>query len=307
MDNLFIYRDETEGKVGIGKLPSDLQSILHEVSKEYYNMIPDKSAPTYHTWYEDMPLSIKSKIEKVQKNKFWDKLCDGSENCIRISASEMDELYYSNPQNDLDKINLYGATGNYIIHRDCFFNFDGIRFYRIIIGLTDGNDNVITRFPNLDVGHKINFGDYIVFDFDKSTHQVIKEKQTFTPRILFKIHFIVCENCKHSKEYVETIKQLYLYYEFSTRYIMQTGTDPETFYQFFWGMFCHYTTNNDFTKYGILFIICITVIVLKFVFKIKLIYKNLSKIIKYIFLSLIIVYLLIVLFYWLRYQLFGIR
>jgi hypothetical protein len=306
MDSLFTYRDEIEGKVGIGRLPNELQPILDNISKEYYNIIPDKNKSTYHTWYEDMPSNIKSNVEKIQKCDFWNKLCDGSEKCQKISASEMDELYYSNPKNNLDKINLYGASGNYDIHKDCIYNFNGIKFYRIIIGLTDGNDNIITYFNNIDIGHKINSGDYIVFDFDKSTHQVIKDKQKLTPRILLKIHYIVCENCKYSKEYVETIKIWYLYYEFITRYFMQVGTDPESLYQFFWGLFCQYYMNS-YTKYIILFIIITTIIAIKFLFKIKLVYKNISKIIKYLLLSLTSIYLLVVIFYWLRYQLLGIR
>jgi hypothetical protein len=306
MNLLFTYRDEIEGKVGIGKLPNDLQTILDNISKDYYNIIPDKNASTYHTWYEDMPSNIKSKVEFIQKNNFWNKLCDGSEKCVKISANEMDELYYSNPKNNLDKINLYGASGNYDIHKDCIYNFNGINFYRIIIGLTDGNDNIITYFNNLDVGHKLNTGDYIVFDFDKSTHQVIKDKQKLTPRILLKIHYIVCENCKYSKYQVETIKKFYLYYEFITRYFMKLGTDPETLYGFFWGLFCQYYMNN-YTKYIILFIILITIIIIKYLLKIKLIYKNISKIIKYVLFLLTIIYLLIVLFYWLRYKLSGIR
>jgi len=306
MDSLFIYRDKIEGKVGIGRLPNDLQDILDDISKEYYSIIPDKNASTYHTWYEDMPYHIKSKVEQIQKNNFWNKLCDGSEKCVKISANEMDELYYSNPKNNLDKINLYGASSNYDIHKDCIYNFNGIKFYRIIIGLTNGNDNIITYFNNLDIGHKINSGDYIVFDFDKSTHQVIKDKQKFTPRILLKIHYIVCENCKYSKEYVETIKKCYLYYEYITRYIMKTGTDPKTFYQFFMGLSCQFFYTK-YIEYIILFIIITTIIAIKFLFKIKLVYKNISKIIKYVLFSLTFIYLLIVLFYWLRYKLLGIR
>ena len=306
VDSLFTHRDEIEGKIGIGRVPNELQSILDNISKEYYNIIPDKNKSTYHTWYEDMPSNIKSNVEKIQKSDFWNKLCDGSEKCQIISASEMDELYYSNPKNNLDKINLYGASGNYDIHKDCIYNFNGIKFYRIIIGLTDGNDNIITYFNNIDIGHKINSGDYIVFDFDKTTHQVIKDKQKITPRILLKIHFIVCENCKYSKEYVEKIKKWYLYYEFITRYIMQVGTDPESLYQFFWGLFCQYYMNR-YTKYIILFIIITTIIAIKFLFKIKLVYKNISKIIKYNLLSLTSIYLLLVIFYWLRYKLLGIR
>jgi len=307
MNSLFIYRDDIEGKVGIGKLPNDLQSILDDISKEYYNIIPDKNVSTYHTWYNNMPPTIKSKVERIQKNDFWNKLCDSSEKCVKISANEIDELYYSNPKNNLDKINLYGASGNYVIHRDnVWFNFPGINFYRVIIGLTNGNDNIITYFNNLDIGHKINSGDYIVFDFDKTTHQVIKEKQELTPRILLKLHFLISENNNYSKKYLNFVKNLYLNYEFITRYVMETGTDPETYFEFFCGLLVQFW-DIPITKYIIFFIIIILVIILKFILKIKLIYKNISKIIKYVSFSLITIYIIIVFFYWIRYKLFGIK
>lgn len=306
MNNLFTYRDDIEGKVGIGKLPNELQSSLDDISKEYYNTIPDKNVSTYHTWHCDLPHSIKNKVEKIQQHVFWNKLCDGSEKCVKINANELDELYYSNPENNLDNINLYGATGNYDVHKDCIFNFNGIKFYRVLVGLTDGNDNIITHFKNLNVGHKINFGDYVVFDFDKTTHQVIKDKEELTPRILLKLHYIVCENCNYSINYIENIKKLYFFYEIVTRYFMQVGTNPETLYQFFCGLLIQYHM-KWYTKYLMLLISCIAIIILKFVFKIKLIYKNVSKIIKCIFISLFSIYLPIVLFYWIRYKLFGIR
>jgi hypothetical protein len=307
MDSLFTYRDEIEGKVGIGRLPNELQSILDNISKEYYNIIPDKNKSTYHTWYEDMPSNIKSNVEKIQKCDFWNKLCDGSEKCQKISASEMDELYYSNPKNNLDKINLYGASGNYVIHRDnVWFNFSGIKFYRVIIGLTNGNDNIITYFNNLDIGHKINSGDYIVFDFDKTTHQVIKEKNGNTPRILLKLHFLVSEINSYSKQYLNFVKNCYLNYEFITRYCMETGTDPETYFEFFCGLLVQYF-DIPITKYVVFFIIIVLILILNFILKIKLIYKNISKIIKYILVSLSIIYLVIVFVYWIRYKLFKIK
>ena len=37
MDSLFTYRDEIEGKVGIGRLPNELQSILDNISKEFFS------------------------------------------------------------------------------------------------------------------------------------------------------------------------------------------------------------------------------------------------------------------------------
>jgi hypothetical protein len=304
--SLFTYRDDIEGKVGIGKLPNELQSVLDDISKEYYNIIPDKNASTYHTWYDDMPPTIKSKVEQIQKSDFWNKLCDGNEKCVKISANEMDELYYSNPKNNLDKINLYGAS-NYYIHKDCIYNFDGIKFYRIIIGLSDGNDNIITKFVNLDISHKINKGDYLLFDFDKTYHQVIKTKTNInTPRTLLKIHYIICENCKYSKQHVANIKNFYLYYEYITRNIMNYGTEPEGFFNFFIGLLVQYFF-TPYIQYIILFITLIIIIIIKIVFDIKLIYKNLSKIITYILFSLLFIYLFIVLFYWLRYKIFGIR
>ncbi len=306
MDSLFTYRDDIEGKVGIGKLPNELQAILDDISTEYYNIIPDIHASTHHVWYKDMSPNIKSKVEKLQKHAFWNKLCDGSKKCVRNNANEMDELYYSNPKNNINKNNLYGASSNYDIHKDCIFNFHGIRFYRILIGLTDGNDNIITNFNNLKTGHKINAGDYIVFDFDKTTHQVIKENNKATPRIMLKLHYIVCEDCKYSKEYLETIKNIYLYYENITRYIMKTGTDPETFYEFFMGLGCQYFY-TPYIQYMILLIILIVIIILNYVFEIKLIYKNISKLTQNILVSLVFTYLLIVAFYWSRYNLLGIR
>ena len=197
---------------------------------------------------------------------------------------------------------MYGASGNYDIHKDCIFNFDGVKFYRVLIGLTDGNDNITTYFKNLNVGHKINSGDYIVFDFDNSEHQVIKEKPGSTPRILLKLHYIVCENCKHSPKRIETIKNMYIYYEFITRYVMQFGTDPKTFSQFFVGLFCQFYMNKN-TIYVLLSIIVITT----FLLNIKLIPKNLTKILKYNLMVLSLIYFIIVLFFYFRYKLLGIK
>jgi len=306
MNSVFSYRDDIEGKIGIGKLPQTLQNKLDIIAKEYSAIIPDKNASTHHVWYDHMPDSIKQKVTELQDDSFWNKLCDGSKKCVKINASEMDELYYSNPKNNLDKINLYGAVSNYDIHRDCFFNFNGIKFYRILIGLTNGNNNIITYFNNFNKGHKLNKGDFIVFDFDNTTHQVIKEKEIETPRMMLKLHYIVCEDCTNSTQYINIIKNVYLQYEYITRYIMQTGTDPKTFYQFFIGLLCQYTY-TPYILYVLLLIIMLTVIILKYVFKIKLIYKNVYKIIKYNLLTLTGIYISIVTFYWGRFQLYGIK
>lgn len=306
MKNIFNYKDDIEGKIGIGKLPKNLEIILDDISKEYTELIPNKKASTYHTWYCNMLPSIKKKVEKIQNHKFWNNLCDGNTNCRLFNTNEVDELYYSNPSNHLDKINLYGTVSNYGIHQDGIYNFTGIKYYRVIIGLTNGNDNIITYFNKFKVGKKINKGDYIVFDFDKSTHQVIKDTEKLTPRILLKLHFIVCENAEYSLEYIELIKQLYLYYEFITRNIVKIGTDPKTYLQFFLGLACQYFYTPSI-KYIIVFLSAITVFNLKYFYNIELVFSNILFILKYIFVSLSGVYLLVVLFYWARYQIFKIR
>lgn len=290
MDTLFTHKDRREGNIGIGKVPFS-PTLLKEISEEYYKLIPNKDASTYHTWYGDMPPSIKQRVSEIQKSGFWNKLCDNNEKSVIINASEMDEIYYSNPKNNLDKINLYGGSGNYDIHRDCIYNFNGIKFYRVIIGLTGGNDNIVTYFNNFGVGHKLNLGDYIVFDFDKTTHQVLKLEEKLTPRIILKIHYLVCENNNYSKEYLEFVKRMYLNFEFVTRHFMQIGTDPETFYQFFWGLFCQFYMNKN-TKFILPFLIIILFILLKPT---------------HVPISLILIYIIIVMFYFMRYKLTGFK
>lgn len=303
MSDIFTYRDDKEGKVGIGKLPLELQYKLKEIAKEYNSIIPDKNASTHHIWFDDMPQNIKSNVEIIQNHNFWKKLCDNTNKCIIENVNDMDEIYYSNPKNNYNKINLYGATSNYDVHKDCIFNFNGIKFYRVLIGLSNNNSNMITYFNNLKTGHKINSGDYIVFDFDKSTHQVIKDTEKKTPRILLKLHYIVCENCKYNENYVKFIKQIYINYEYITRYIMKNGTDPKTFTGFFFGLMAtiFYQQNIEYILFLLIFII---IVCIRFIMKIKFFYKNMSIFVGYTFSILIIMYFILVLTFWVQYKLY---
>jgi len=173
--------------------------------------------------------------------------------------------------------------------------------------LTDDNKNITTKFTNLGVEHKINKNDYVLFDFSRTTHQVKKDDQTTnTPRTILKLHFLVFENDDYSDNYIYFIKSYFIYYDIITRYILKTGTDPKTYYQFLIGMLTH-LFYYPYTGYMVVFIILFIIVILNVLFKIKLIYKNITKIIKYVLFSLISIYLLIILFYWLRYKLSGIR
>jgi hypothetical protein len=259
-NDVITHRDDRDGKVGIGKIPVELHPILDNISTEYYVKIPDKNASTYHTYYKDLTSNVKENFDKIQYNDFWNNICDNASNCIQQCVTEMNEIYYSNPKPHFEKTNLYGAAANLIPHRDCLlYNFVGIHFYRIIIGLTDNNDDTATEFINLHLEHKINRGDYMLFDFDRTLHQVTKTGLQETPRILLKLHFIVCENCKYSENYVEFVTYFYKYYYFVARYTEQIGTDPKTFTGFFFGLMWEWPFYTEFKYISILLFLSIFV------------------------------------------------
>jgi len=305
--DIFTIIDDKEGKVGIGRLPNNLLDNLDYIQSEYEKIIPDKNISTYHTWYDVIPINIKNKIDDIKNDIFWKKICDDDNKCIVLNITEMDELYYSNPKNNLQNINLYGETANYKIHIDNeSFHFSGVHLYRVLIGLSS-NNNVITRFTKLNLSHKINKGDYIIFDFDKTEHQVIKEREELTPRIMLKLHYLVCENCKYSKDYLEFIKKCYILYDYITRYFLKHGSNPTTFYGFFIGVLQIYPLREPEVKVNLILICLIILILINYIYKIELNIANIPILIKYLLLYLIFAYLLVVCFFWSRYKLFNIK
>ena len=307
MQSVFTYRDTIEGKVGIGKLPENLNNTLEQILIEYNNLIPDTSVTTYHTYYNDLTDSLKKNFNKIQYNSFWNSVCDNSNKCIVQPVFEMNEIYYSNPKPNFKNLNLYGAAANLVPHRDCIlYNFNNIRFYRIIIGMTDDNNDTITEFINLNMEHKINKGDYMIFDFDRTLHQVKKTGEVETPRILLKLHFIVCENCVFSKNYVDFISFFYKYYYYIARYTEQIGTDPTTFMGFFFGIMWEYPLFPNF-KWMVIFLCISNLVMLNQVYKIKFAYKNILSLVFYSGLNLSSIYVIVVSFYYFRYVLFGIK
>jgi hypothetical protein len=285
----FTYKDDKEGNVAIGILPDRLITILDNIKIVIPEVAKNKS--TFHSWYDNMEPQIKEQIDLLKNDEHWNQLNDGKL-CEKINVNEMDELYISNPPNNLASKNLYGAAGNFDIHRDCIlFKFSGIRFYRVLIGLTNNNSNIVTHFNKSNLSHKINRNDYIAFDFNRTTHQVIKETNVNTERSMLKLHFLICENSSnYSKRYIQCIKQLYIYYEYIFRYINETGTDPITYYQFFLGTLYQFGMKS-YTKYVVL--------------GLYILFKLMH--IKYSVLTISGLYLLMVLCYWLRYNLFLIR
>lgn len=248
--NIFNKTNKNKGFIGIGKLPPETYSTIENLANEYILFIPDKSKTTFHTYYTELPKSLKNGFNKIQYHSIWNGICGNTKSCILHPVIEMNEIYYSNPKPSFTG-RLYGAAANFLPHRDCIlFYFFGIRFYRIIIGLTSGNNDTITRFIDYNLNHTINKGDYMIFDFDRTLHQVIKTGLTETPRLLLKIHYIVCENCLFAEKYVKFVSLFYKGYYHIARYTEQLGTDPSDCVGYFFGTLWEWPFYPSF-KYSI--------------------------------------------------------
>lgn len=293
---VFTRHTSQDGSFGVGQIPDDLKAITKELGTTFYEHVPSdkKNNMTYHIWYDQFPTHIKELVNQVQNHPFWRTMCSGNK-CVMRNVREMDELYYSKAPPKHTKGIMYGASTNYDTHVDASFRFPGIRFYRVLIGLTDGNQDVETQFVRLGESKFIQKNDYIVFDFDRALHRVVNHGANPDQyRILLKLHFCVCDECAVESTYFNTICKVYSLYENVTRYIMQTGTEPKTYHQFFWGLLCYI--------FNVLPSICILYVLLfpvYFITRIPLI----GELIIYI----TCVYLVLVAIFWLRYKLFQIR
>jgi hypothetical protein len=307
MKSIFTHRDNIDGNVGIGQLPYYLNETLSNIGKEYINLVTDKTTTTHHTYYNDLTGVLKNNFDTIQYDDLWKNICEEPSKCILKHMLEMNEIYYSNPKPNFNKMNLYGAAANLIPHRDCIlYNFHGIDMYRVIIGATNNNNDTITEFINFHLEQKINMGDYMLFDFDKTLHQVKKIGQVETPRVLLKIHFIVCQDCKNNTFYVDFAAFFYKFYYVVARYTEQFGTDPTTFMGFFFGLLWEYPFHAAF-KYIVALLFINNIIVLNKLCHIDLNYKNTNKLIYYSVMNVVYIYLSIVSFYYGRYMLFGIK
>lgn len=236
---VFNQTDNKKGYIGIGNLPFNTYQLLNNILQGFIPLIPDTTKTTFHMYYTNLQGSLKESFEKIQTHPIWGGICrndnnnnqrNHDNNCILQPVPEMNEIYYSNPKPNFEtKMRLYGAAANLLPHRDCIlYNFIGIRFYRVIIGLTSNNTDTMTYFIDYNIGHFINKGQYIIFDFDRTLHKVIKTGMTETPRVLLKLHFIVCRNCIFNQRYVNFVSYFYKYYYSIARYTEQIGTDPTT-------------------------------------------------------------------------------
>jgi hypothetical protein len=146
----------------------------------------------------------------------------------------------------------------------------------------------------------------MIFDFDKTLHQVIKTGQQETPRILLKLHYIVCDSGNYSKEYVHLISYFYKIYYCVARYTEQLGTDPTTFVGFFFGLLWEWPFYKPF-RYLVGLLFLKSIILLHTIYEIELTVENVPRLVMYSGANLSSLFLMAVFFYYARYKLFCIR
>lgn len=296
-NNIFTHYSQEDGHFGTGTIPEDLKQYTESLRVMFYKQVPEnkKKEMTYHIWYDQFPDEIKQIVNNIQSHNFWKSLCLGGSQCTFINLSQMDELYYSKAPYKKNKGILYGASTNYDVHVDGIFRFPGIRFYRVLIGLTE-NENVETHFPRLEQSKYINTNDYVIFDFDRAQHKVINHSSDDVKyRILLKLHFCVCDRCtSHNSSYFKMVCNMYIWYEYVTRYIMKTGTNPETYYQFFWGLLAYIFSKKPWIMFIYLFLIMIY-------------FVTRSTLIGQMVIYITLIYLVLVVLFWGRFRIFNIR
>lgn len=297
---VFTHEHKSDGKLGTGVLPNDLHETTKSILKTFMQAYPLADKTTFHVWFKDLPRDLQDKVYTVQKHPFWKSLCT-KPNCVFKNVHEMDEIYVSKTPNTESRGILYGATSNYDLHRDGAFTLPGIRFYRILVGLTDGNSQVKTSFPNFQQSVFLNKDVYIIFDFDRALHEVVKLQASKEFRVMLKLHFCVCEDkCVDNTSYLQFAITCYTLYERITRYIMETGTEPSTLYEFVWGLLAFVSVKFPWVL--LLYVVLISSTLVSFLLNWKI-----AHLLQRLSVDVICVFSLVVLFLWIRFKLFGIR
>lgn len=275
---------------------TELSEKLYNINKEFEDIYKDNNKMTLHMWRREFNNKLLEQVSFLENPEIWrEYICNGSKNCKIKYVSEMTELYKSTVPFQREGVNLYGASGNFDLHVDCAFPFyPNVTLYRVLIGLTNENEYVYTKFPDHNISHKMNFGDIAIFDFNNTKHQVKKVKDIDESRNMLKLHFIICKNCtdKYASRYIDFCMDGYNAYENITRHVMKNGTNPESLYDFFCGLNGHWAVKKvQFFQYMLL-LLCLS---------------PFHKIFKDHFYLTLIVYVFLIKFYWLRYNLTGHR
>lgn len=247
----FEWIHSVEGQIALGHVPDAMMSCLDQLmglvksnEKQYNEMIDRPDLMTSHVWIDDTAPETQKAVRCISDDVFWQRHLKHADTDTIIPVTEMNELYFSRPPVSTSEgvygRRLYGANGNFQFHRDApLLSFVGCRLYRVIIGVSESNGHTTTCFPNCHQCIQIGKGDYAVFDFSRTTHHVTTTAFTASQNIrtLLKLHFLCLDQyAEQIPLYRSLVYNTFNFYEKTTRYVMATGTNPHTFYQYVMGM-----------------------------------------------------------------------
>lgn len=233
----------SQGAIGIGTLPRFFMPLLESIQFHYStSYLPTLNVSTHHIHVANVSPFLKEQVDNLISQPLWSELCSSlslsHSQCMIQPIMEMNELYYSNPSHAKKRRHLYGTAANFEPHTDSAIPFPSVYLYRVLIGLSDGNNHSETYFPAWKKGAFLNRGDYLIFDFDRTLHQVRKNPLIrASPRYLVKLHFLVYDSSIYPMWIKQSIYQYYVWYDWITRWMLVMGTDPITYPEYVMGWF----------------------------------------------------------------------
>lgn len=228
------------------RLPDDLLQLADRLKSltDLQLSAHSKQKFTHHFFTHNSSQLMKDVTNQIRRHPIFEQLLCRDARCTITGVPSMDEVYVSNLSSAKTKKPLYGAYGNVHLHVDGAFPIPGAVFYRVLVPLTSGNDTVKTCFDEDGVCVLLNRGNMLAFDFDRTRHYVDVGNNDHgkpTYRMMLKLHFLVCKaGC--TNDYASFLNDLHVVYEQVTRYMMATGTDPKTYYQYMFGVLSMYLT-----------------------------------------------------------------
>ncbi len=180
-------------------------------------------------------------IQYIRSHPFWKEMLCTRDGVDILPIPEMDELYHTYDASDLTPD--LGTYGNFAPHVDGMFPLPGFAVYRVLVPLTSHNTITQTCLQQDNTCLHLNRGQVFAFDFNRTKHwvQSTSSSDTPIPRTLLKLHFLVYDE-KCPDWYVQWMRFVHIQYLNVSRYIMRTGTNPSTFYEYFIGVFAKYFT-----------------------------------------------------------------
>ena len=191
-----------------------------------YRSIKNKNDYTRNDWISEInDNKLLNWINEIRNSKIiYRELEKIHKNCKIINIKEMDEIYYSTPPKNINS--LHGDKSVYMQHIDGLSPFIFTQTYRIILSLSNKRD-VYTAFPNENKVIQLDKYEFVGFNFNNEVHYVSGNLKSNEERILLKFHYIICHP-KTLTPYINLVYNYNIYFEYFTRFMIRSSTNPKT-------------------------------------------------------------------------------